>query len=504
MTMKNRFEVLNILVFWEKNLYRYKKVGFVIQDMVENKKFGCTFDEALELIKNEGSTNAEAFVYTVEQHGYEGRSIHPLPHLNLPSYNDPSWHLPMLNEDYLPHVPYTDQLLTSIQNTIKHDIRWNYEVKKRKWKSENHEVYSEIFSDEMKNKYRQLADFVKGANHIVFLTGAGLGTESGVPDFRGNESIYSDQGIMHKMTAEYRDQHPEEFFHFIKDLLYKMLEDILPFRHISALISAIENLRPNEAHKFISRLESQKKTITVITQNVDGLHDKAGNKKVIPIHGDISVFHCNQCNASIPLLEALELEIPVCHQDGCKGIYHPNIVLFGDDVHDYNRAIKEVKEADLFIVAGTSLQVAPANSLVEEAIKAKKVIVNHQPTDIDSEFDLVIHGPASTVFGEVELVLSNKSRSLCSVCKKNVAEGVYASRIAPTSYHYCQRCMSAPAEPYHLIVYEVAWRTYKIKDYTISQRLKAVRDATLSITRKSLEQFDEDVDKEVKRLIDKD
>jgi NAD-dependent deacetylase len=500
MTMKNRFEVVKVLMFAQKNLPKDKKVGFILRDITDDTTFGCTFEEAFEMIKNEGSPNAEIKVYTVKQHGYDGRGIQPAPHLPLSSFDDTSWHLPMLNEEFSPHVPYTDLLLQIIKTTIKNDIRWNYEVKKRQWKRVNQAIYSELFSDEMKQKYRQLAHLIKEANQIVFITGAGLGTESGVPDFRGHQSIYSNQAIMHKMTAEYRDQHPEAFFHFIKGLLYTMMEDILPFQHISALKSALENLRPNEGHKFMARLENQKKKMTIITQNVDGLHEKAGNKTVIPIHGDISVFHCNVCEDSISIQQALELDVPWCQQEGCHGVYHPNIVLFGDEVQQLDRAMNEVKNADLLIVAGTSLQVSPANFLVGSAVQAKKVIVNHEPTDWDAAFDLVIHGPASTVFGEVEQFLDNKARPLCDVCHRNVAEGLFASRIGPTSAYYCQRCMDAPAEPYRFLVFEVAWRMHRIKDYSISEKLKTFLEATLSITGKTPYEFNEDVDREVKKL----
>lgn len=501
--MTKRFEVLNILVFWKKNLNRFEKVGFILQDSIERNMFGCTFDEAFEMIQNEGCTNAETAIFTKEQHGYTGKSIRPLPHLNLPTFDDPSWHLSIHNQDSHPHVSYTEKLQEKINQTIKADINWNYEVKKRAWKQQNRDAYTHLYDEEMKRNYQQLATYIKEAKQIVFLTGAGLGTESGIPDFRSNDSLYSDSTILYKMTAEYRDQHPEEFFYFIKQLLSNMMDDILPFHQDSTLISAIELLRPNEGHRFIARLEQQGKTVTVITQNVDGLHEKAGNANVIPLHGDISRFTCNKCKQTISVQQALALENPYCQNGICQGVYQPDLILFGDEIYEYIHAKEQVENADLLIVAGTSLQVSPANMLPNLAINVKKVIVNHKPTDDDSLFDLVIHGPVSTVFGETELKLTNKQqtgKSLCNVCLKNVAEGVFASRIAPTSAAYCQSCINKGAEPYGVIVTKVALHQWRTEDNVISQRLEKVIDATLAVQGKTIQQFRSDVEKAVRDI----
>lgn len=504
--MTKRFEVLNILVYSRENIQRIEKVGFILQDHVERKSFGCTFDEAFEMIKHEGCSNAETMVFTKEQHGYEGKKIRPLPHLNLPTFDEPSWHLPIYNSEFQPQVPYTEKLEEKINQTIKADINWNYEVKKRAWKQQNRTVYSQLYDKEMKQNYHQFATFIKESQHIVFLTGAGLGTESGIPDFRSHESIYSDPTILYKMTAEYRDQHPEGFFHFIKQLLSNMMDDILPFQHHSVLINAIELLQPNEGHRFITRLEQQGKNVTVITQNVDGLHEKAGNTNVLPLHGDISLFSCNQCKQTVSIQQALALEIPRCQNVNCLGVYQPNIILFGDDIDGYSRAKEKMVNADLLIVAGTSLQVSPANMLPDLARNARKVIVNHKPTDFDSEFDLVIHGPVSTVFGETELKLTNKQqtrKNTCDVCLKNVAEGVYASRIAPTSAAYCQSCIDVGAEPYQVVVTKVAIFKSRKNDYTIGPRLQQVLRATLEKTGQTVEKFNLDVELRVKEMLEK-
>ncbi len=235
--------------------------------------------------------------------------------------------------------------------------------------------------------YGELAELIRRSDKIVFFGGAGVSTESGIPDFRGSGGLYTeDDGEISPeeiLETSYFDRHPEEFYRFYREkMLYPSAE-------------------PNSAHLFLSRLEEEGKDITVITQNIDGLHQAAGSKNVIELHGSTLRNFCTACGKRFGLEAVTESTgIPLC---SCGGIIKPDVVLYGESLktRDLMDAEEAIAEADLLIVGGTSLTVQPACSLVADYCGEELVIINKTPTLFDGYASLVIRDPIGEVFEEI-------------------------------------------------------------------------------------------------------
>jgi len=212
----------------------------------------------------------------------------------------------------------------------------------------------------------------------VVLTGAGISTESGIPDFRSPGGIWSrfDPGIM---TSSMLSEDPVEFFKHGKAML--------------SFLGDIEKSRPNKAHQILAGMEKDGFIDCTLTQNIDSLHQKAGSKKVYEVHGNLREGYCISCKAkvrfSLLAQKIREGEIPpLCSK--CKGILRPGVVLFGDSLPDYySEALEEVKKSDILLVIGSSLETAPVSYL--PALARKYIIINKESTGRDSEASLVWH-----------------------------------------------------------------------------------------------------------------
>lgn len=204
----------------------------------------------------------------------------------------------------------------------------------------------------MNEDIKLLKTAIEKAKHIVFFGGAGVSTESGIKDFRSKDGLYnlhSKYGVSYEtmLSATYFYEHTETFYQFYKEFMCKT------------------DAKPNFAHYFLAELEKKGKDITVITQNIDGLHQEAGSKKVIELHGSIKRNYCQKCHAYYDLESILSKNgIPYC--DKCKGIIKPDVVLYEEALNQENiqNAILAISNADLLIIAGTSLRVYPANGLI--------------------------------------------------------------------------------------------------------------------------------------------
>lgn len=226
----------------------------------------------------------------------------------------------------------------------------------------------------------QLAKWIDESNYIVFFGGAGVSTESGIPDFRSVDGLYNQQ---YKYPPETMLSHsffmrePEEFFRFYEN---KVLAP---------------DAEPNNAHKALASLEAKGKLKAVITQNIDGLHQKAGSKEVLELHGSVLRNYCMQCGKSYDLdtvIDKIRTEkIPYC--DKCKKIIKPDVVLYeeGLDNSIMSRAVQHLQNADMLIIGGTSLVVYPAAGLIDYYHGNKLVLINRDKTARDSVADLVIH-----------------------------------------------------------------------------------------------------------------
>lgn len=289
------------------------------------------------------------------------------------------------------------------------------------------------------DEIEQLARWIKESNKITVLSGAGISTESGIPDFRSSTGVWTSQASRQRvMSLHYFNNHREKFWEAYKDIFQ---------------IKLSKDLKPNFGHQFLADLEKRGKDVRIYTQNVDGLHQLSGSSRVYEVHGSMRMAYCtscgeeydldfiranhvprckhdvvkvNVCNTYIPIANHPFnfVDCPTCKtrhdisevtKDGirCKGIHKrikpcrqilkPDVVLFGDGVRYYQEARLAAKEADLFIVLGSSLQVGPINEvpLAVSMWKTKTVIINRESTFLDNCFELVIRESICDVFRRV-------------------------------------------------------------------------------------------------------
>ena len=231
----------------------------------------------------------------------------------------------------------------------------------------------------MSNEIEKLTQILKDSNNIVFFGGAGVSTESGIPDFRSSTGLFNEK-LNITFTAEQLVSHsfymryPEEFFNFYKAKL------IYP------------GAKPNKAHIALAKLEEMGKLKAVITQNIDGLHQAAGSKVVYELHGSVLRNYCVKCHAFYDEKFILESKgIPTCTK--CGGRVKPDVVLYEEGLDDstINGAIDAISKADTLIIGGTSLVVYPAAGLINYFRGKNLVLINKSSTSADSKADLVIN-----------------------------------------------------------------------------------------------------------------
>ncbi|HBF0841952.1 NAD-dependent protein deacylase [Clostridioides difficile] len=237
-----------------------------------------------------------------------------------------------------------------------------------------------------------LKDLIANHNSIVFFGGAGVSTESNIPDFRSSTGLFS-QKLNKQFTAEQLVSHtffvryPEEFFEFYKDKL------IYP------------NAKPNNAHIALAKLEEMGKLKAVITQNIDGLHQMAGSKNVLELHGSVHRNYCTKCGKFFDLESMLNLggNIPYC--DNCGSIVKPDVVLYEEalDSDVITKTISAISNADLLIIGGTSLAVYPAASFIDYYKGDYIALINKANTVYDKSASLVINKPIGEVLYEAVL-----------------------------------------------------------------------------------------------------
>ncbi len=227
------------------------------------------------------------------------------------------------------------------------------------------------------------------SNYIVFFGGAGVSTESGIKDFRGKNGLY-------KTKPKVKINKPPEYM-LSHDCLYK--EPELFYEYYKENMNIL-NSSPNVTHKYLKKLEDTGKLKAIITQNVDGLHQKAGSSNVLEIHGNIRDYYCTRCGKEYKKNAFIEKGVPTC---SCGGMVRPDVVLFGEMLPAcFNDALEYISKADLLIVAGTSLAVEPAASLVRLFNGKRLVIINDNKTPYDMIADLVINKPLKEVFSKLK------------------------------------------------------------------------------------------------------
>lgn len=238
----------------------------------------------------------------------------------------------------------------------------------------------------MNEKWQQLQEWIDGSSNIVFFGGAGVSTESGIPDFRSVDGLYNQQ---YKYPPETIISHsfyvrsPEEFYRFYKD---RML---------------FTDAKPNAAHLALARLEETGKLKAIITQNIDGLHQMAGSKEVLELHGSVHRNYCSRCGEFYDLDYVVRSEgVPHCT---CGGVIKPDVVLYEEGLnnHTLQKSVDYIRNADMLIIGGTSLVVYPAAGLIDYYRGNKLVLINKGATSRDAQADLVITDPIGEVFEAV-------------------------------------------------------------------------------------------------------
>lgn len=234
----------------------------------------------------------------------------------------------------------------------------------------------------------QLQQMIDQSSRIVFFGGAGVSTESGIPDFRSVDGLYRqnwDYPPEEIISHDFFLRDPQEFYRFYRA---KMI-----FPHA----------KPNPAHKKLAQLEEAGKLSSVITQNIDGLHQMAGSRRVLELHGSVHRNFCMECGRFHPLEDILGTDgLPRC---SCGGLLKPDVVLYGECLDEgiLDQSIRELQRADLLIVGGTSLSVYPAAGLLRYFRGNNLVLINKSPTDQDQNARLVIAQPIGQVLDQIRV-----------------------------------------------------------------------------------------------------
>lgn len=247
------------------------------------------------------------------------------------------------------------------------------------------------------NAIKQLLEYVKESNNIVFFGGAGVSTESGIPDFRSKDGLYNQHDVQfdkynpeYLLSRECLYNNPKVFYEF-----YRQKMDT-------------RNIEPNITHKVLAKLEESGKLKAIVTQNIDGLHQKAGSKNVCEIHGTTQRNYCSKCGMEYhpDFLFTTNEIIPKCE---CGGLIRPDVTLYGENLPGkaVEDAISAIKNADMLIIAGTSLQVYPAANFIYSFCGEHLVVINKEKlkVQLNEDSDLIFCESMGKVFAEIEKIL---------------------------------------------------------------------------------------------------
>lgn len=240
----------------------------------------------------------------------------------------------------------------------------------------------------MDDKLIKLQQMLDESDNIVFFGGAGVSTESKIPDFRSSDGVYQQKQFRYPpevmLSHEFYEEHTYDFFDFYQTMIFP-------------------DAKPNPAHLKLAQWEKEGKLKAVITQNIDGLHQMAGSEKVFELHGSVKRNYCTACGTFYDESAILNANggIPYCTK--CKNIIKPDVVLYGEGLDNdiVNGAIHAIQKADMLIVGGTSLVVYPAAGLINYYKGNKLVLINRDTTSYDSKADLIINDSIGKVFSQM-------------------------------------------------------------------------------------------------------
>lgn len=240
------------------------------------------------------------------------------------------------------------------------------------------------------DKIEELKKIIDGSSNIIFFGGAGVSTESNIPDFRSETGLYKTKNnysyppeVM--LSHSFFKNHPEDFFDFYRA---KMI---------------FKDAKPNKAHYALAELEKRGKLQAIITQNIDGLHQAAGSKNVLELHGSVHRNYCLNCGKHFDLEYILNTKTTIPKCDECGGIVRPDVVLYeeGLDNDVIQKTVRYIRNADVLIVGGTSLVVYPAAGLIRYFGGSKLVLINKSATNYDKDADLIISDSIGDILGAI-------------------------------------------------------------------------------------------------------
>lgn len=267
----------------------------------------------------------------------------------------------------------------------------------------------------------RIKEIIAVSRRIVFFGGAGVSTASGIPDFRSADGLYSDSGCYSKRDSlRCSGSNSDSCSGCSSDERIDRRMDRDPEEILSALFFATHtaeffdfyrnhmvypDAKPNVIHRVLCDWEKRDRLRAIVTQNIDGLHKAAGNRRVYELHGSIYENYCTDCETSFPLATIMETDgVPRC--DRCGGIIKPYVVLYGEQIDKYTAigACREISNADTMIIAGTSLAVEPAASYIDYFSGKNLIVINKEPTPADEKADLLIHGDAAEIFTALQFI----------------------------------------------------------------------------------------------------
>ena len=245
------------------------------------------------------------------------------------------------------------------------------------------------FNFQGNTKISLLSSWIEKSKHMVILTGAGMSTESGIPDFRSASGWWQKTDPRFVASVEALKDHYDMFHEFY-----------------SMRIEALRNCKPNIGHEVLAKWGKKGLAESIVTQNVDGFHQLAGSENVYEIHGSINSIRCDECSKEHSIQDFLEKKACLF----CRGKLRPNVVLFGEMLPEepLNAAVDSIQNADLLIIIGTSLSIYPANQLHENS-NCKRVYLNQEISKSQNRFDLEIEGKAGEVLSKVDAIISSTS-----------------------------------------------------------------------------------------------
>ncbi len=240
------------------------------------------------------------------------------------------------------------------------------------------------------DKYKTLKQILENATSLVVFTGAGISVPSGIPDFRSADGIYNQKSKLRYSPEEiishsFYEAHPEEFYEFYKEKM------------------CYPNAKPNAAHKYFADLEKKGVNVTVVTQNIDNLHQAAGSSRVYELHGSVHRNYCERCNRLFGLNYVLNYKgVPFC--DKCHGQIKPDVVLYEEalDEGTITRAISAIMTCDVMVIVGTSLTVYPAAGFIRYFKGKCLIVINKQETQYDNMCDLVFNEDVVSVINKIK------------------------------------------------------------------------------------------------------